>query len=239
MLNAIRTPNGHPLLHVVSALQKAIRRSQVDDALYWGCQMHLAGYHEYCWKRLKIICSEDIGPAGGIALPATINALYDTYIYLRSKNDGRHEPWQVIFTHAIILLAQAPKSRICDHAVMAHFHDAANQKREMPDYCIDKHSPEGRRLGRGWEHFFDESSRLIGPDGQEPAPDQFKQRARDVMLSLEKTHGVDAIQPNGKAWIEPQGASVAAPSKREPAKPGRASPKGPRDPEDPQGLFDF
>ena len=233
MLNAIKTPGGHFLLQVVSALQKAIRRSNVDDAVYWAAQMHVAGYHEYCWKRLKIICSEDIGPASPF-LPATINALYETYISLRSKPDGRHEPWRLMFVHAVILLAQAPKSRICDHAVMVHFNDAAGRHREIPEYCIDKHSPEGRRKGRGWEHFFEESSKLINPDGNPPEPDQFQAEARKVMVNIEKTVGLDGGQVGGAAWVEAHGKNAPAKSKKKPD-----NPPDPVDLDDPQSLFNF
>ena len=62
-LYKVTTVNGHLLPEVVSALQKCIRRGQVDDALYWAVDMYLTGYDEYCWKRLRIMASEDVGPA--------------------------------------------------------------------------------------------------------------------------------------------------------------------------------
>ena len=241
MLNAIRTPGGHPLLHVVSALQKAIRRSNTDDALYWAVQMHLAGYHEYCWKRLKIICSEDIGPAAPY-LPAQIEALHNTYTELQKKSDGRHEPWRLMFVHAVILLCQAPKSRICDHALMVYFNSeistnktcgngkatvepdippasryatalAAGKIKEgqplklggwrpIPDYCVDKHSPEGRRKGRGWEHFFDVASKLVNQDGTEPDSDPYRVEARRIMLEIEEKFGLDGAQAGERSAVE-------------------------------------
>ena len=76
-LYKVTTVNGHLLAEVVSALQKAIRRCQVDDALYWAVDMYLTGYDEYCRKRLRIMASEDVGPAE--PLPATVDALYHTY----------------------------------------------------------------------------------------------------------------------------------------------------------------
>jgi replication-associated recombination protein RarA len=238
MLNAIKTPGGHFLLQVVSALQKAIRRSSVDDALYWAVQMHLAGYHEYCWKRLKIIASEDIGPASP-HLPATLAALYDTYIALRSKPDGRHEPWRLPFVHAVILCAQANKSRICDHALIVHFNDPQSQHREMPDYCIDKHSPEGRRMGRGWEHFFTEASKLINPDGTVPEHDPYKEKAQKVQVEITAKYGLDGMQVGGGGWNVAHGKFPVTepPNRKEAAK--KTKEKGPPDPEDPQGFFNF
>jgi replication-associated recombination protein RarA len=46
-LYKVTTVNGHPLPEVVPALQKCIRRGQVDDAIYWAVDMYLAGYDEY------------------------------------------------------------------------------------------------------------------------------------------------------------------------------------------------
>jgi replication-associated recombination protein RarA len=77
-LYKVTTVNGHLLPEVVSALQKSIRRGLVDDALYWAVDMYLTGYDEYCWKRLRIMASEDVGPAEP-SLPATVDALYRTY----------------------------------------------------------------------------------------------------------------------------------------------------------------
>ena len=114
-LYKVTTVNGHLLPEVVSALQKCIRRGQVDDALYWAVDMYLTGYDEYAWKRLRIIASEDVGPAEP-NLPATIEALYHTYTDLKKKKDEAHAPQRLQFVHAVILLATARKNRIVDHA---------------------------------------------------------------------------------------------------------------------------
>jgi replication-associated recombination protein RarA len=59
----LRTPNGHACGEVTSALQKAIRRGDERAALYWMSELDLAGYGGYCWKRLRLIASEDCGLA--------------------------------------------------------------------------------------------------------------------------------------------------------------------------------
>ena len=105
-LYKVTTVNGHLLPEVVSALQKCIRRGQVDDALYWAVDMYLTGYDEYAWKRLRIMASEDVGPAEP-NLPATIEALYHTYTDLKKKKDESHAPQRLQFVHAVILLATA------------------------------------------------------------------------------------------------------------------------------------
>src|SRR5437764_5397212 len=98
-LYKVTTVNGHLLPEVVSALQKCIRRGRVDDALYWATDMYLTGYDEYCWKRLRIMASEDVGPAEP-RLPATIAALYATHADLKKKKDEAHDPQRLMLDHA-------------------------------------------------------------------------------------------------------------------------------------------
>ena len=174
-LYKVTTVNGHLLAEVVSALQKAIRRCQVDDALYWAVDMYLTGYDEYCWKRLKVIASEDVGPAEP-HLPATLAALYQTYTELKKKKDP-HDPQKLQFVHAVILVAQARKSRVVDHALIHHFCNHAQLKREVPDCALDKHTLRGKQMGRGFDHFFAEGGRLENEVGDDP----YKELARETL----------------------------------------------------------
>lgn len=166
-LYKVTTVNGHLLSEVVSALQKCIRRGLVDDALYWAVDMYLTGYDEYCWKRLRIMASEDVGPAEP-DLPATIAALYATYTELKKKKDEAHAPQRLQLVHAVILLATARKNRVVDHALIYHFENHARLKRAVPDFALDKHTAAGKRLGRGTDHFFAEGIKLANESGDDP-----------------------------------------------------------------------
>ena len=55
------TPGGYRVDEVTSALQKEIRRGREREALHWATELAVAGYTNYCWKRLRIIASEDVG----------------------------------------------------------------------------------------------------------------------------------------------------------------------------------
>ena len=46
---------------------------------------------------------------------------------------------------------------------MAHLSDHV-ERREIPDESFDVHTQKGRRMGRDWTHFVEESGRLIDPD---------------------------------------------------------------------------
>src|SRR5450755_989479 len=177
-LYKVTTVNGHLLPEVVSALQKCIRRGQVDDALYWAVDMYLTGYDEYAWKRLRIMASEDVGPAEP-NLPATIAALYSTYSDLKKKKDETHAPQRLQFVHAVILLATARKNRVVDHALIHHFGNHAGLKRDIPDYALDKHTARGKRMGRGAEHFFAKGIRLMNESGE----DAYRELARQTLTT--------------------------------------------------------
>ncbi|HEX4590682.1 MAG TPA: hypothetical protein VH120_12170, partial [Gemmataceae bacterium] len=91
-----------------------------------------------------------------------------TYLELKKKKDEAHAPQRLMLVHAVILLAQARKNRIVDHALIHHFGNHARLKREIPDCALDKHTAAGRRLGRGAEHFFAEGIKLANESGDDP-----------------------------------------------------------------------
>jgi replication-associated recombination protein RarA len=159
------TGRGYDVRECVSAYQKAIRRSQVDDALYWGAELYKAGYPDWAWKRLRIIASEDVGVAAPAGFQADIEALYARYVDFKRKLGTRASADEGLFwfTHATILAANAPKSRLVDLAFMHHASDSV-PRREIPDEALDVHTRAGKARGRGWQHFLDESGRLIQPE---------------------------------------------------------------------------
>jgi replication-associated recombination protein RarA len=170
----VKTVNGHLLTEVVSALQKCIRRGDEDGALYFGVDMYLSNYAEYAWKRMRIMVSEDIGLAEP-NLPANFEALYNSYTALAKKKDP-HAPEKLMFVHAILLLSRAKKSRIVDHALIHHFlnHGKPEVRREIPDAALDKHTVRGRKMGRGFDHFFNEGAKLENAWMEDPYLDSAK-----------------------------------------------------------------
>jgi hypothetical protein len=140
----------------VSALQKAIRRSDPDAALYWACELAKSGLGNWLWKRLRIIAVEDCSPEA-LGLVADIKALNDQW--RDATKDGRSDGELLYVARAAISLATAPKSRVIDWAAWLHNSDHA-ERREIPDEARDMHTRAGRRMGRGLEHFLEEASRL-------------------------------------------------------------------------------
>jgi hypothetical protein len=142
---------------VVSALQKAIRRSQPEKAVYWAVELQKSGLDVWCWNRLKEILSEDIGPADRY-LPATINALAETAAAEKKRNGGGG----LQLVHAVILMATAPKTRLVAQAAI-HASSDQHERLEIPDEALDKHTRRGLKMGRGIEHFLTEAALLVPP----------------------------------------------------------------------------
>jgi replication-associated recombination protein RarA len=160
-----------------SALQKSIRRGQVDLAVRVAVDLAESGYAAYVFRRLFVICSEDVGLAEP-QLPATLWSLFQMHetFRVRSKRQGDA---LLFVVHATMLLAKAKKSRIVDHALM--WACATDEPLDVPDVALDRHTRKGRQMGRGWAHFWSEGALLADPatgeltyDGS--MPDPFRER---------------------------------------------------------------
>ena len=175
----LKTTNGYHFSEVASALQKSIRRGIEEEALYWGTELDKSGYGEYVWKRMRIIVSEDIGLAEPI-LPAIIWSLYQMWVAQRKKKDEKHHPERLFLIHGILLLVRAKKSRIVDHATVIYYSGNLPHL-EIPDYALDKHTMRGRRMKRGFEHFFTEGIKL---ENEADLPDPYLEKAKQTLVGI-------------------------------------------------------
>src|SRR3954452_23974548 len=148
------TPRGHDAYEAVSALQKAIRRSDPEAAAYWA--LELSGRHgHWLWKRLKTIAIEDCSPEA-TGLVGDVRALHEQWAASRGGD-------VLAVVRAAVALAIAPKSRVCNSLLLVL--SEADYRREVPDEALDQHTLRGKRMGRGREHFAQEASRLVPWDG--------------------------------------------------------------------------
>lgn len=112
--------DGH--FNLISALQKSVRGSDPDAALYYLVRMLNGGEDPlYLARRLVRMASEDIGLADPTALPAAI-AAKDAYEFLGSPEG------ELALAQITVHLATAPKS----NAVYAAFKSARRFVRESP-----------------------------------------------------------------------------------------------------------
>jgi replication-associated recombination protein RarA len=156
----VRTYNGFPADHVISALQKEIRRGNTENAALLAYEMILTSpaLEDYMWHRLKVISVEDIG-FGDLMAPVIIQSLFQ----MTSACDRAIGERKLYAVHAVRYLCQCEKDRSSDEMVNWIIH-ASEQGRALPvipEYALDMHTAEGKSRGRGRRHFFEEASKII------------------------------------------------------------------------------
>lgn len=164
----------------LSALQKCIRRGLEEDAVIFA--MELEAFNKTAlWKRLRVIASEDIGPANppSVLLVAELEKQY--------LNEGLDESRLLFLVNAIVCLCRSPKSRVVDDLLWVV--KLEKQTPEIPDYALDKHTYRGGKMGRSWEHFFAEGTKLENEKGD----NQYKERHRKLRdeEAMKKAEGND------------------------------------------------
>jgi replication-associated recombination protein RarA len=155
--------------------KSASARGLEEDALFWATELDMAGFGEYVWKRLRIIVSEDIGWTEP-QITVEIRALYENWRDQRKKDDTKHEPERLFLVDAVIRLCRCQKSRCVDHALIV-FYEGPREKREIPDFALDRHTSRGRARKRGWKHFWEEGAKVCNAG---PCHDPYADRAREI-----------------------------------------------------------
>lgn len=172
----LTTKKGYDFFEVVSALQKAIRRSLEGDALFFAVELFNSGYDGFLWRRLCIIASEDIGLAEPL-LPATLHALRQSYD-VQKKEKKENKPERMFLIHAVLILVRAKKSRLVDWYMIKLWREHDGKTPELPDYAFDMHTQKGKRLGRGLDHFYKEGTELTNQDTSlRPLEDSVREEA--------------------------------------------------------------
>lgn len=175
----ITTVGGYDGSEVISALQKCIRRGQEKEALFWAVELYNSGYAEWCWKRLRIISSEDVGLARPY-ISADIYALWQMFKESAKNKEDKAEPQRLFLTHAVFILCRSKKSRLIDWALIWAWLTHAHRKIPIPDVALDKHTARGRIKKRSWAHFFDEGS-LLNPHKMIESEGEYRELAKDAI----------------------------------------------------------
>ena len=111
----------------VSALQKSIRGSDVNAALYYLARLIMANDMDSIERRLTVIAYEDIGLANPAACARMITAID------AAKRVGFPEG-MIPLGVAVIDLALSPKSRSGDEAIQAAYKTASETPLAVPEY---------------------------------------------------------------------------------------------------------
>lgn len=147
--------------NLASALQKSIRGSDVDAALYWAARMIVCGEDpRFVLRRLIVIASEDIGNADPQALPLAIAA---AQAYERL---GQPEG-EIAIGQLVAYLGSAPKSNRA-HVAFVEAKGAARETGSLPPPRHAMNAPTGlmKSLGysKGYQYDHDTEDAFAGLD---------------------------------------------------------------------------
>ncbi|HET6822766.1 MAG TPA: hypothetical protein VFH34_08965 [Anaerolineales bacterium] len=154
----VKTFHGFQADHVISALQKEIRRGNTENAALLAHEMIITSpaLEDYLWHRLKVISVEDIG-FGELLAPMLIQSLFE----MTSACERAVGERKLYAIHAVRYLCQCKKDRSTDEMInwINHASRVSGVLPTIPDYALDMHTAEGQKMGRGRRHFFEEASR--------------------------------------------------------------------------------
>jgi len=136
----------------VSSLQKMIRRGKEYEACFWAYVLFQSGFGAYLWRRLSIICCEDIGN-GDPTASILVSSLTTSWERLQKHNKLPSLDKFLLFTQAILYMCRAKKSREDDSLVnLIDENWKAGERLPVLDISKDSHTEVGRKI---WGKFGD------------------------------------------------------------------------------------
>jgi len=154
----VKTLHGFKADHVISALQKEVRRGHTENACLLAYEMILTSpaLEDYMWHRLKVMSVEDIG-FGDVMAPVVVNAIHQ-FVKESDRSIGERKLYAV---HVVRYLCACKKDRSSDEMINWMMNAVNNGKAlpSIPEYALDMHTADGQEKGRGRRHFFEEASK--------------------------------------------------------------------------------
>lgn len=156
---SIRTRSGLAADEVISALQKEIRRNNVENAALLANEMLTSSpeLEAKLWQRLMVVSVEDIG-WGDVQAPLLIHALHR----MRQEFVPGSSERRLFALHAVRFLCRCAKDRSSDEmsSWIRRQVESGRLAPAIPDYALDMHTERGRRMGRDARHFYEEAARV-------------------------------------------------------------------------------
>jgi replication-associated recombination protein RarA len=175
----VRTMHDFPADEVISSLQKEIRRGNTENAAMLAYEMVNTSpeLEAYLWGRLQVISVEDVG-YGNLNAPVLIETLFQMHQRIPRPRHDRY----LFAIHAMRVLCESQKERGTDDLLnwIRHVTDEEGKLPVIPDYAIDMHTRRGQEMGRDYNHFLTEASK-VSPE----LPDR-DTTYRDRLLALTK-----------------------------------------------------
>lgn len=177
----VRTIHDFPADEVISALQKEIRRGNTENAAMLAYEMLTTSpeMEAYLWGRLQVISVEDVG-YGNLNAPVLIETLFQMHQRLPRPRGDRY----LFAIHAVRVLCQSQKERGSDELLnwIQQAVEQGGQRPQIPDYAIDMHTRRGQEMGRDYQHFLTEASRVL-PE----LPDRDRTYLDRLLAGIKKT----------------------------------------------------
>lgn len=173
----VRTVHDFPADEVISALQKEIRRGNLENAalLAWEMLNTSEELEEVLWSRLQVISVEDVG-FGDPQAPLLVETLYQMHLRLPRPRGDRY----LFAIHALRFLCQSVKDRSSDELLNWLSRAVEGGLRpEIPDYALDIHTRRGQQLGRGMQHFLQEGAQVAPRLTEDESP--WRRRLLDLI----------------------------------------------------------
>jgi replication-associated recombination protein RarA len=127
------------------------------------------------WNRLKIIASEDIGPANA-TIPLLVDYLQKQYQTEKVKlAENSHK---LYLTNAVVCLCRSQKSRITDDLQTIVYTERENSKLPpIPEFALDKHTAHGKAMGKDTDDFYSEGNKIVN----EAFPNPYTEKAKKLL----------------------------------------------------------
>jgi replication-associated recombination protein RarA len=155
----VRTLHDLPADEVISALQKEIRRGNMENAALLAYEMLTTSpeMEAFLWSRLQVISVEDVG-LGNISAPVLVETLFQMHQRITRPQGDRY----LFAIHAVRVLCQSEKERGSDELLNWVSRAVNNEGRlpDIPDYALDMHTQRGQAMGRDFAHFLAEASKV-------------------------------------------------------------------------------
>ena len=146
--NFFHDKNDDGYYDVLSAFQKSIRGSDVNASLHYLGRMLKAEDLDSIFRRLTVICYEDIGLANPAAAERAMTAIQATQMV------GLPEA-RIPLANAVIELALSPKSNSAITAIDNALSDIRNKKIDsIPANLKDAHYSGAKKLGHGINYLY-------------------------------------------------------------------------------------
>ncbi len=152
------TKHGYDHYELLSALQKCVRRGMEYEAAHFAVELEEFN-PTMLWNRLKIIASEDIGPANPL-MPIFVDIMQKQYQTEKSKL--AESGYKLYLINTVVCLCRSQKSRITDDLQNIVYTERERDGKflPIPDFALDKHTARGKAMGKGIDDFFTEGNKV-------------------------------------------------------------------------------